>query len=362
MIESWLESCPLRGICSECGLKFIWSEVLHPEKYEPLWCVEFPSAGPLRRSTLKTYLMSFRPWRFWKDIRMSHDIRWRRIAAYITVFLLPLVLLYVLEQSAVAIRVRTLQQQEMQRMLNIYQREIRTVNMRIANLQRNNLDAPELQIFKANLAFMNGIITTPPTIHCTYPEAVLEAIFFPLRSVSNHTMGTFGGAATPYIAPRNLHKTMFSLESSIFMRRYASGLRREWVIVLLLVQLAMILGLPLGFILLPASLRRAKVRWRHLFRVMVYSLFLPLTVMLVLGILFNLGVSISAIRSVILIQTKWVFILALPIGLMAWWALAIHFYLKIPHGWVIAPALAFVITLLVLTIIFNFWPTMLTNL
>ncbi|MFB3103994.1 MAG: hypothetical protein ACE1ZA_03615, partial [Pseudomonadales bacterium] len=39
-IGTWADQCPLHGTCAECGLQFVWAEVLHPEKFEPQWCVE----------------------------------------------------------------------------------------------------------------------------------------------------------------------------------------------------------------------------------------------------------------------------------------------------------------------------------
>lgn len=29
-IDTWTDACPLTGVCSECGLEFIWSEILCP--------------------------------------------------------------------------------------------------------------------------------------------------------------------------------------------------------------------------------------------------------------------------------------------------------------------------------------------
>lgn len=102
-IDTWADSCPLYSTCSECGLEFEWSEVLCPEKYNPLWCVEFPNAGPIRHSALKTYLMSFRPRRFWRELKMANSVHWKRLLVYVLLLITPLVAIYVIEQSAVAI-------------------------------------------------------------------------------------------------------------------------------------------------------------------------------------------------------------------------------------------------------------------
>jgi len=107
-IETWAEQCPLLGICNECGLEVKWAEVLHPEKFEPLWCVEFVRSRKLLLSSCgKTFLRSFWPFQFWSMLKMSLDIRWGRITLYLAALLLPLLMGYVCIQSAMAIRVRS---------------------------------------------------------------------------------------------------------------------------------------------------------------------------------------------------------------------------------------------------------------
>src|SRR5688572_26076620 len=80
-MAQWREQCPLEGTCAECGLTFSWAELIVPDKFEPSWCVEF--AKPARRvpmSCVKTFLRSFRPWKFWSRMNMSQRIRPRRLA------------------------------------------------------------------------------------------------------------------------------------------------------------------------------------------------------------------------------------------------------------------------------------------
>ncbi|MCZ6834724.1 MAG: hypothetical protein O7G85_03025 [Planctomycetota bacterium] len=40
-IETWKEACPLHGTCTECGLAFAWAELLSRHVRLALWCVEF---------------------------------------------------------------------------------------------------------------------------------------------------------------------------------------------------------------------------------------------------------------------------------------------------------------------------------
>ncbi|MCZ6835838.1 MAG: hypothetical protein O7G85_08700 [Planctomycetota bacterium] len=362
MIASWEDACPMQGVCAECGLEYSWAEVICPEKFEPNWCVECCPDKPYRTRLRQTYLNSFQPRRFWSQLKMSHEIKWRRITGYLIVLLMPLLLLYVLEQSAVAIRVRSLQQRELQRILTMYQRQATVYNNHILKMQQGDPDNPVLLQLQVALIQTNAIIAAPPTIQFTYPEAVIEAVFTPFKSFSSGSIGNFTGGMTAYVAPIQLHRTFFNLESKTFQVSSASGLRWERVLLLLSIQFALMPGLPLGFLLLPVSRRRAKVRWRHVFRVTAYSLFLPMTVLLGLGVLFNVGLSIPPIRSGCLFLGQWIFMLAIPIGLIVWWAMAIRHYLKIPNGWVVAMTLALLNLMVVIAILFNVWPSLLINL
>ena len=103
------------------------------------------------------------------------------------------------------------------------------------------------------------------------------------------------------------------------------------------------LGLPLSFILLPASRRRAKVRWPHVWRIVTYSLFAPA---LTAGLMIGTGA---------LLATNWnvTFVLEMLRGiplvmwiiLPMWWAVAIKRYLHMPHAAGIAAVMAFVLAL-----------------
>jgi len=71
-IAKWTDSCPLDGLCTECGLTFAWSRLYanarHPWLFEHQW-----RRAPLR-SALKTIGMCFRPFRFWRDIELTDRI------------------------------------------------------------------------------------------------------------------------------------------------------------------------------------------------------------------------------------------------------------------------------------------------
>lgn len=78
VISSWQHSCPLTGICPECGLDFPWRNLLNPDHASHLSLFEHAQSHRLRawwRTTRKTW----RPRRFWKWLRIDQEIRPRRL-------------------------------------------------------------------------------------------------------------------------------------------------------------------------------------------------------------------------------------------------------------------------------------------
>jgi hypothetical protein len=75
---AWKDSCPLHGICAECGLDFRWRDVLHPLHTVPSWF--FEHAGARRaRAFLATLLRSLAPWSLWRQIQLHFGIRTTRL-------------------------------------------------------------------------------------------------------------------------------------------------------------------------------------------------------------------------------------------------------------------------------------------
>lgn len=72
-------SCPMRGMCSECGLEFSWGDVLNPGLHTPRWSFEHV----IRRRPLalvRTLLVALRPAKLWRELTMAHPIRPARLA------------------------------------------------------------------------------------------------------------------------------------------------------------------------------------------------------------------------------------------------------------------------------------------
>lgn len=65
----WTESCPLEGLCPECGLRFEWRHVFTVPPV-PRWWIEDGDA-PLRQRVLQSLLRSTWPSAFWKKVRLE---------------------------------------------------------------------------------------------------------------------------------------------------------------------------------------------------------------------------------------------------------------------------------------------------
>lgn len=70
-----------RGICSECGLPVEW-ETLRREALAPRWHVEARrSIGSLPVRAVSTLVRTARPFRFWGAVDLALPLRWRGLAA-----------------------------------------------------------------------------------------------------------------------------------------------------------------------------------------------------------------------------------------------------------------------------------------
>ncbi len=108
VMSSWRTTCPLWGVCVECGLEFRWTEILR-EKIPPRWCVESPvfRYTDRLRAPLQTLVRTFWPWRFWGSLKMSHEIRWRAIGGYLLGEGLAVYIVFCLAHGALAWAVLT---------------------------------------------------------------------------------------------------------------------------------------------------------------------------------------------------------------------------------------------------------------
>jgi len=79
-IARWHAECPLRGICSECGVDFAWKDILSPDR--SLCPGFFEHATTIRTCfswAWRTLTWAVLPWRFWSRVGMHHQVRPRRM-------------------------------------------------------------------------------------------------------------------------------------------------------------------------------------------------------------------------------------------------------------------------------------------
>ena len=303
VIPTWTQRCPLEGTCTECGLRFRWPEVLQPEKFEPRWCVEYaPGRLGAIKGAVRTLLRSFWPWRFWSSLKMWHAVRPRRLILYLLFLVLLPVALYTAEQTTVAVRLR----------------------------------------------YLVGQHQSVTTVNHSYFAAILEAVFRPTSSLSTGTVSSPVGSG-PYPPPNRLHEFFGLLQGRPGPLSSATAFVESIRPVLFVWTLATIVYilLPAGFILLPVSRRRAKVRWVHVARVTAYSFFLPILFASTFFACGMVGYVFGNWRDSAPVAALWIN-LFLPIPLLiVWWAVAIKRYLRIPHSLVVAVLLALMSSLLV---------------
>lgn len=391
VIAAWRDSCPLQGTCSECGLTIIWAEVLVPEKFEPQWCVEFvPGFRQVVRAAATTLMRSFWPVGFWSQLKMSQPIRWRRLAVYVALLLLPLLFTYVLAQSALALRMRYLVQQQVatdsvgarlqlryeqmhldaliaakasksmsdQERAVAFQQAPPGFDMAsdyhgfVMSLARTPDDALDSLIArkKASVTNLQARVNTPPRILISHLGAMIEAVVFPIRQFSTGTIQFADGSITPYPAPRKIYELIGGVRSGA--ASWSDDLSFRF-----LLTLASVLGLlalmPVSFVLLPVSRHRAKVRWAHVMRIVIYSTFAMITtIVATTGVTawYLLADSALALRLFgAITPAAW-------IGITLWWAAAIKRYLKMPHAGAVAWVMSLMLALLLSPLLINVLP------
>ena len=334
-MELWYESCPIFGVCSECGLSFEWADLLSTKRVRPRWNVEFP----LRMidflvNVPRTLICSFMPWKFFSSLRMHHEFRPLRIVGYLLVlFCLPYV------------------------------------------------------IFVARLgydAWTNyGYIQKDPgvTMNVSRAHVVAQAVFMPLssqppgtltRAATNRQLqwmlsrgralpATIGGVraySLPLESPVELFERRYRFLSNLtfwevcpelmLFRKSGTEWRIHWKLLLGFLLLAAVFsGLcPLGFVLLPESRRAAKVHREHLVRITLYGLTFLAVIMAWIMISLAFGREYDLNYSVLNMRVQIVCLIVLPLVHLVWWSVATDKYLKMPHAWGVGASVVIIAYLL----------------
>lgn len=352
-IETWKEQCPLLGICTECGLEIKWAEVLHPEKFEPQWCVEFvPSRKLFLQSCGKTLLRSFWPFHFWHALKMSMPIRWRQLVTYIVVLFMPLLIGYVTLQTTAAFRMRYDLEQSMAQQQQSLSQSLAQMQMMMSSQRLTTQQRQQIILQTQNL---QQIVNTGYSINHSYLSAVIEMVVSPLGQTSSGTTTSGLIGVWPYTSPIECHPWLFELRLG-----YLTSVSSKHKLYLIVVWFGLSMWLwflfPFSFVLLPVSRRRAKVRWSHVLRVTIYGCFIPISAITVSMFAIAIGYAFEntfgSMIQIVQLSSRY-FMTTL---IIIWWATAIKRYLHILHSWAVACLLSIMLFFMYLGVLWAVFP------
>lgn len=277
---------------------------------------------------------------------MSHEIRWRRIAAYLLVLPLPGALAYVLAQSAAAWFVWGHVRAEIQVAAADHSALVQSVRQQLAwieaNVERPSEYPPnrvgdwdvlrqqQMQRLQTWIQRNDAGLLAYEVRHSRW-RAMAEAIAAPLSRGSSGIV-MIAGNQRSYPAPIELWSLVFNDLLGWGWSRRTFAVQNTAAVGGLL-GVASFLMFPAAFILLPVSRRRAKVRWAHLGRIAAYGLILPPIMLLVACALLAVGgfdARFSGITARLLLLTS---AFGAPLLGVIWWACATRCYLRMPHAW-----------------------------
>lgn len=319
VIVTWKDSCPLEGVCSECGLCFEWAELLSTRVRWPRWCVEYATSGlTLPARAIKTLCRTPWPWGFWRSLQMHHAPRWQGMALYWLSLLTALYVLFAIGQSLIAARVWHALQQPSR--LAGSGTPPKIISQPVGTVAVRALLLPFSRTSPAVVSFGGVKYEFPP-----------PASFLP--DVNGSTYVTSTG-----VWVRFQDYWYFNVAGSIPPSVYAPG--RTWF-ARGLAGMATFLGhagltlafSTLAFAALPQTRRRYKIRWSHVVRIAAYAAAL----LIVPAFIFVMHGQVNRIllRSASF-DLRWLFLSCFvywPIWLVAWWSAASRLYLRIPHAW-----------------------------
>lgn len=265
-------------------------------------------------------------------------IRPRRLLVYMGMLLLPIAAPYATLQTVTALRMRF----QVQRYVSDYKRDVQAY---VAQLQLDP-EPSEGSVFdpdtRTQLAYWQTLANATYAVNHSYGAAVVEPLLFPWRRSSKGTV-TVAGQTSPYPAPRALQRELDRRSGTRPLQLRRKAVRTTLGVVLL--GLWIWLLLPVSFVLLPVSRRRARVRWAHFLRIATYALVVPSAVITVSMLALTAGFSINRLRNEMFGLAHLLPRYAMIPLLLAFWAVAIKRYLHIPHNWAVVFLLSIVVVL-----------------
>lgn len=302
-MATWSESCPLDGTCTECGYQFQWRELLGPTLVLPRWCVE--SRQPLRSWPRQFIATAFRSWipnLLWRRLQAFHIIQRHRLTAWLTTWMLVIVLVTLTCNGVLAIAIYN-----------------------------------EHSTMRFGWGPGTAVKTTP---NASFLECVLQSMFLPFKSTS------MGGVAFPNGA---FAGTLPSPRSLLQMQWRGPSVPLAPALLIVPACCA------LTFAALPVSRRRAKVRSIHILRAAIYGMALPFVPVCLLSLMCafrileqtssgtvlasNLAAAIDGGLSGIAALLPWLvsasMLIFIPIT-FAFWHACVRYYLRMQHAAAVA--------------------------
>jgi hypothetical protein len=357
VVATWVESCPLRGVCTECGLAFAWTDLMNEELAALPWCVEYAPRGRFVAATARTLGASCLPWRFWRRLTMAQRVRPGRIAAYVLVLcLLPLALIAVMQATAAVLVYRQTEARlaadlaRAPRIIADLQSELRDLeglpddqpdprSVDSSSDASGSVDEPlpiqtvgqSRAILQLRLAGIQQNSMMPPSISMSLPAAVWEALLVPWSSASKGVVSyPMYGWKNRYYAPRYLLQAGFGIIGagpSVNPDKLAAMIGGS--IIMLPLFVVVFAG---SFLLLPVTRRRCKVRWVHIVRVALYGAAIPVACLIAAMLMLLDGMALGWMP----LRAEWsipLFCFIAPgLLLVLWWSCAIKLYLKMPRA------------------------------
>lgn len=290
IIESWSESCPMEGICAECGLEFEWGELLCERRAVPRWCVEYARGWGVCGAMMKTsFILLLRPRKFWRDLKMTHVPQWGRIVLIVCVIAF---MLYPIFAGSVG--------------WQVYKNSPRAAGFGATGILQSPARAG---IWAAILPFSKktnrrGRLPRWRRWDDTIPANVSSSLNIPF---SRQSLKLLSGSSKFY----ELHSYQILLLTTMHFMIVAAFS-------------------SVSFVMLPVSIRKARVRWVHLLRIQLYSLPLQVVPLAAFVLLSLTHYRLPFLSREGFAYLVWVTTFAL---FVTWWSLASRYYLKLPHAW-----------------------------
>jgi hypothetical protein len=293
VIATWIDSCPMQGTCSECGLNWEWGELFAPYMQLPVWSIE-GARNILQQiwALPATFGLMHYPKEFWRDLKMHDPIRFSAFVRSLVFWFVSITLIFACAVGRIA-------------------------------WQSVPPGTPlSRSIETAMYAAVSPFSSSPPNWY-----ALPSWKFSTGPPGPTHWWRYFAGHYY-FPDPANLQVALLTKNPWDFA--FSFWFFDAGEIVMLLASAA----IPLCFMLLPVTVRRSRIRPVHLVRISMYSMFWPF-------LFVTLKVALRLPDFWMYTQRLYNQMLVIeicvgPILLWFWWRSALKYYLHVPNATALA--------------------------